>query len=256
MRATVPWAGRQAFVSCPRCPDLLVPRHVRIDHMLELPRAPHGDQPQRGLPRDRGPSVRSGDLRSPQHDERGGAGRMCRGEQRRCRERADDATRTASRLPRSSSTAVMLSAHCSKVGSAPGVTGSDAPVPGWSKKMSRPSDVIASTHPWMRRQLRKMLAAGEPVRDEHDVARTLSGRAIGDAQVPVHRIARLREHGGSVSRGAGWDFVSRDQLKQSLLHAFVANSAAPASERTDSVLPLHGGSQSLGTSPRMQCVRG
>ena len=40
----------------------------------------------------------------------------------------------------------MLSAHCSKVGSAPGVTGSDAPVPGWSKKMSRPSDVIASTH--------------------------------------------------------------------------------------------------------------
>jgi hypothetical protein len=34
-----------------------------------------------------------------------------------------------------------------KVGSAPGVTGSDAPVPGWSMKMSRPSEVIASTHP-------------------------------------------------------------------------------------------------------------
>ena len=46
---------------------------------------------------------------------------------------AFDATRTASRLPRASSTAVMLSAHCSKVGSASGVTGSDAPVPGWSK---------------------------------------------------------------------------------------------------------------------------
>jgi hypothetical protein len=30
---------------------------------------------------------------------------------------------------------------------APGVTGSEAPVPGWSKKISRPSDVIASTHP-------------------------------------------------------------------------------------------------------------
>ena len=28
-------------------------------------------------------------------------------------------------------------------------------------------------------------------------------RPIGDAQVPVHRVARLREHGGSVSRGAG-----------------------------------------------------
>ena len=82
-----------------------------------------------------------------QHDQRGGAGWMCCREQRRCRERARIASRTASRLPRSSSTAVMLSAHSSKVGSAPAVTGSDAPVPGWSKIISRPSDVIASTHP-------------------------------------------------------------------------------------------------------------
>ena len=44
------------------------------------------------------------------------------------------------------------------------------------------------------------LAVCEPVRDEHDVASTLGRRAIGDAQVPVHRIARLREHGGSLSR--------------------------------------------------------
>jgi hypothetical protein len=42
---------------------------------------------------------------------------------------------------------MMLSAHCSKFGIAPGVTGSDAPVPGWSKTISRPSDAIASTHP-------------------------------------------------------------------------------------------------------------
>jgi len=41
----------------------------------------------------------------------------------------------------------MLSAHCSNVGNAPGSTGSDAPVPGWSKEINRPSDVIASTHP-------------------------------------------------------------------------------------------------------------
>ena len=41
--------------------------------------------------------------------------------------------------------AARISAHCSKVGSAPGVTGSEAPVPGSSKKISRPSDVIAST---------------------------------------------------------------------------------------------------------------
>ena len=32
---------------------------------------------------------------------------------------------------------------------------------------------------------------------------TLARRAIGDAQVPVQRIARLREHCGSLSRGAG-----------------------------------------------------
>ena len=37
------WACRQAFIPCPRCPDLLVPRHVRIHQMLHLPRAPHGD---------------------------------------------------------------------------------------------------------------------------------------------------------------------------------------------------------------------
>ena len=41
----------------------------------------------------------------------------------------------------------MLSVHCSSVGIAPGVRGSDAPVPGWSKRISRPSDVIASTQP-------------------------------------------------------------------------------------------------------------
>jgi hypothetical protein len=34
-----------------------------------------------------------------------------------------------------------------QVGNAPDVTGSDAPVPGWSKKITRPSDVIASTQP-------------------------------------------------------------------------------------------------------------
>jgi hypothetical protein len=72
---------------------------------------------------------------------------MCRREQPAVVNAEFDATTTASRLPRASNTAVMLSAHCSKVGSAPGSTGSETPVPGWSKKMSRPSDVIASIHP-------------------------------------------------------------------------------------------------------------
>jgi hypothetical protein len=39
----------------------------------------------------------------------------------------------------------MLSARSSKVG----IAGSEIPVPGWSKKMSRPSDVIASNQPWI-----------------------------------------------------------------------------------------------------------
>src|SRR5205085_8972152 len=39
--------------------------------------------------------------------------------------------------------------------------------------------------------------------DERDVALALRRRAIGDAQVPVERVARLREHCGSVSPGAG-----------------------------------------------------
>jgi hypothetical protein len=41
----------------------------------------------------------------------------------------------------------MLSDHCSRFGIAPGITGSDAPVPGWSKRINRPSDVIASNQP-------------------------------------------------------------------------------------------------------------
>ena len=111
----------------------------------------------------------------------------------------------------------MLSAHCSNVVSAPGVTGSDAPVPGWSKKISRPSDRHRLDPPLKGRQLRQVLAAREPVRDEHDVARTFARRAIGDEQVPVQRIARLREHCGSVSRGAGRVSVSCNELKQSVL---------------------------------------
>ena len=63
------------------------------------------------------------------------------------------------------------------------------------------------------RQLRKNLAVGEPVRDEHDVVRTLTRRAIGDAQVTVARIPRLREHCGSVGRGAGQVSVSCNEQK-------------------------------------------
>ena len=140
-------ARRQAFMPCPGSPNLLVPRHVRIHDMRDLPRAPHGDHCSddfliapigAGV---RGPRIpRVPPARSCGTD-------VLRRTAPLSANAPSIATRTASRLPRSSSTALMLSAHCSKVGSAPGVMGSDAPVPGWSKKISRPSDVIASTHP-------------------------------------------------------------------------------------------------------------
>ena len=85
------WACRQAFMSSPRCPDLLVPRHVRIHDMLQLPRPPHGDHRQRGLPRCEPIGAFSHRIRvALEHDQRGCAGRMCCREQRRRRERAVD----------------------------------------------------------------------------------------------------------------------------------------------------------------------
>jgi len=60
-----PLACRQAFVSCPGCSNFLVPRHVRIREVRNLPRAPHGDRGSRELlgciPR----CVQKADPRSP-----------------------------------------------------------------------------------------------------------------------------------------------------------------------------------------------
>ena len=63
------------------------------------------------------------------------------------------------------------------------------------------------------------------VRHEHDVARTFARGAIGDTQIPVQRIAHLREHCGSVSRGAVLVSVSCDRLEQGLLRVFGVNRA-------------------------------
>jgi hypothetical protein len=65
--------------------------------------------------------------------------------------------------------------------------------------------------PLQRRQLWKDLTICEPVLHEHDVARTFRRGPIGDTQVAVERIARLGEHGGSVSRGARRVSVSRNR---------------------------------------------
>ena len=142
------WACRQAFIRAHAARISSFHGMSGLITCCDLPGPPHGD---RGSDDFLGssPSVRStADLRSPPAR----PARLCGTDVSPrtaplSRTRRRLARRTASRLPRSSSTAVMLSAHCSKVGSAPGVTGSDAPVPGWSKKISRPSDVIASTHP-------------------------------------------------------------------------------------------------------------
>ena len=147
MRATVAGLAARRSMPSPRCPDLLVPRHLRIEDMLVFARSPHGDHGIEEFLRDQPSDVQTRIRVDLQHDQRGGAGRMCRCEQRRRRKRAVDRDEHRLRIPRSSSTAVMLSAHCSKVGSAPAAAGSEAPVPGKSKKISRPSDVIASTHP-------------------------------------------------------------------------------------------------------------
>ena len=68
----------------------------------------------------------------------------------------------------------MLSAHCSKVGSAPGVTGSDPPVPGWSKKIESTKRCDRLDPLLKGGELRSDLAIYEPLRDENDVARTFT----------------------------------------------------------------------------------
>ena len=143
-----PWARRQAFHSCPRCPDLLVPWHVRIEHMLGLPRAPHGDHGGDDFLADRPVGAFSHRIRvTLQHDQRGGAGRMCRREQRPCRERAgvrEEDRFTTPEIVEHRGDAVGPLLQGRQRARPDGI---GAPVPGWSKKISRPSDVIASTHP-------------------------------------------------------------------------------------------------------------
>ena len=113
--------------------------------MLEVPAAPHADK--------RGVNFVSNECGSArirvtvEHDQRGGARRMCRREQ--CPGRERDARRDDNRF----ATPEVVEHRGDAVG--PLLQGRQRarrdrirrPVPGWSKKMSRPSDVIASTHP-------------------------------------------------------------------------------------------------------------
>ena len=85
----------------------------------------------------------------------------------------------------------MLSAHCSKVGGAPGVTRIGRSGARLIKEDESTKAVHGLGPALDGRDFRKDLAAREPVRNAHDVARTFARRPIGDARVPVHRVARL-----------------------------------------------------------------
>jgi hypothetical protein len=138
-----------------------------------------------------------------EHDQRDCAGRMCCREQRTRRERAaahkEDRFTTPEIVEyRADAVGPLLQgrqrARCDRVGrSVARLVEDDQP----SERRHRLDPALNG------RQLRKDLAIREPVRDEHDIPFTFSRCAIRDPKVTVSRIARLREHCGSLSQGAG-----------------------------------------------------
>ena len=134
-------------------------------------------------------------------DQRGGARRMCRRKQRRCRERSVDRQEDRFATPeivQDCGDAVGPLLQRRQRARRDGIRHSGTRL----VKEDQPTQRCHRLHPALnRRQLRKDLTAREPVRHQDDVASAFRRRAIGDTQIPVHRIARLREHGGSLSRG-------------------------------------------------------
>jgi len=143
--------------------------------MFELPRSPHGDHGGGDFFGD-GPvfirllGVRNGP--SLKHDERGGAGRICRGEERRRRECArprDQRGAGASDSVEHRSDAVgplLQGRHrawldwirCARA---------------WLVEKNEPTERCHRLHPPLYGgQLRKKLTGVEPIRNEHDVAST------------------------------------------------------------------------------------
>ena len=219
MRATVP--GLAARRSCRAHAARISSFHGMsgLISMLELSRPPHGDhRSENSSPTE---SVRVARICVAfEHDQRGCAGRMCCREQRRRRECAVDREENRFSAPeivkhRGDAVGPLLQGR--QRARRDGIGRSRARL----VEEDEPTERCHRLDPPLKgRQLREDLTVCEPVRDEHDVARTFMRRAIGDAQVPVQRIARLREHCGSVSRGAGRVSVSCDQLKQSVLRVF------------------------------------
>jgi hypothetical protein len=169
------WACPQALVPCPRCPDLLVPRHIRVQDLLHLPRAPHGDRGGSDL-------IGCGSLGALshricvalQHDQPGCPRRMCCREQGTGRDRAD--AREEDRF-----TTREIVQHCGDaVG--PLLQGRQrARRDGIRRSGARLVEENQSTErchrldpPSKRGLLRKVLTIAEPHRDEHYVARTFT----------------------------------------------------------------------------------
>ncbi len=194
-----PRARRQALVSSPRCPDLLVPRHVRINHMLDPPGAPPAGHPSVGFaPRLWG----AGRICvAVEHDQRGGARRMCCREQRGGRERGgkrEENRFSALEVVEHRGDAVGPLLHVRQRVRGDRVGCARARLVEEDQSTERCHRLEPALK---RRQLRKDLTVREPGRDQHDVTRSFTRRAIGDAQVTVQRVARLREHGESLVRG-------------------------------------------------------
>jgi hypothetical protein len=141
--------------------------------MLPLPRAPHADEGSEGFlgiapVRALGHRIRV----ALEHDERGGAGRMRCREQRRCRERAGDGEEDRFATPevvehRGDAVGPLLQGR--QRARRDGIGRSRARL----VEVDEPTERCHRLYITLNRgQLRKNLAAREPVRDDHDVARS------------------------------------------------------------------------------------
>ena len=195
-------ARGQALHARPRRADFLVPRHIRIQRMLKLARAPEGEHGVRGFLGGR--TLRAFNLRvgiAFGCDQRRRAGRMRCREQRGCRERAIDREEdrfAATEIVEHRGDAVGPLLQGRQRTRRHGVRRASSRLIEEDQSTEGPHRV----HPTLYgREFGDNFAVCEPVGHEDDVTCPFTRSAIGDAQVPIQRIARLREHHISVSPG-------------------------------------------------------
>ena len=200
-----PWGRRQAFVSCPRGPDLFVPRHVRIDRSVRISPVPHAaTNASRSLASLQTP-LPYADPRSPRATTSAVVRDGCvAANSAACRQRAVDSQGGLLR--------------CSEIVE----HRRDAVGPLLQGRQRARRDGIGRAGAWLVEEdqpTKRRHRLDPPLRSDGNSGRTSqhvnqfgtntmsrapgSRCAVGDAQVPVHRIARLREHCGSLSRRAG-----------------------------------------------------